>query len=274
VGTLYVVSAPAGDPNDLTRRALRILETVPLVIVDDQRSARALLDHHDIATGISPASGNGHLDALADGDVAYLLPGLSPVVSDAGYRLVRQALDAKCPVVPVPGPSFPITALVLSGLPADSFVYLGELPQDPVACRELLTVTSFEPGTILAQVSRALLPAALSDLHSTLGDRPMVLVAPSATGAQVIWRGRLGQDAAVSGPVAVSGVLVLVIGGAPVGAGRWDEGRLKSRIQDRLVEGMGAKEISRQLAGASGWPRREIYRLAVELAQRGATIGS
>ncbi len=271
MGTLYIVAAPAGDPNDLTRRAVRILETAPLVVADDQRNAQAVLDHHGIATGTSPASGNGHLDALEDGDVAYLLPGLSLTVCDAGYRLVRRALDGGYPVVPVPGASFPITALVLSGLPSDSFIYLGELPQAPVARAELLAAVSLEPRTVLALVPRALLPAALADLRSTLGDRPLVLVAPSATGAQVVWRGRLEQNAAASDPVVCSDILVLVIGGAPVGAGRWDEDRLHAGIQSLLVEGMGAKEISQQLAVASGWPRRKIYRLVVELAQGGTT---
>jgi 16S rRNA (cytidine1402-2'-O)-methyltransferase len=219
-------------------------------------------------------SGNDHLDALADGDVAYLFSGLSPAVSDAGYRLVRRALDAKYPVVPVPGSSLPITALVLSGLPADSFVYLGELPQDPAARGKLLAATSFEPRTILAQVPYALLPASLADLHCMWGDRPLVLVAPSATGAQVVWCGRLEQSAAASDLVAFPGVLVLVMGGAAVGAGRWDEGRLSSGVKGLLVEGLGAKEISQQLATVSGWPRREIYRLAVELAQRGAADAS
>ena len=271
MGTLYVVAAPAGDPGDLTRRALRILETVPLVVADDQGSAQELLDHHGVAAIASPVLGSGHLDTLADGDVAYLFPGLSLSVSDAGQRLVRRALDGGYPVVPVPGPSLPITALVLSGLPADSFVYLSELPRDPVARGELLTATSFEPCTILAQVPHVLLPAALADLHSTFGDRPLVLVATSATGAQVIWRGRLEQNAAASDLVTSPGILVLVIGGAPVGAGRWDEGRLKAGIEDLLADGLGAKQISQQLATVSDWPRREVYRLAVELAQGEAT---
>ena len=203
--------------------------------------------------------------------MAYLFSGLSPAVSEAGRRLVNAALGGECPVVPVPGPSLPITALVLSGLPADSFVYLGELPQEPIERRELLAATSLEPGTLLALVPHALLRVALADLHSALGDRAMVLVASSDTGAQVVWRGRLEKNAAVSDQVVLPGALVLVLGGAPAGVGRWDEGRLNSAIQSLLVEGLRAKEISRRLAGVSGWPRREIYRMTVELARRGTT---
>ena len=271
MGTLYIVAAPAGDPQDLTRRAKRILATAPLVVADDQGSAQALLDCHGIATTTSLISENGHLDALAEGDVAYLFSWLSPAVPGAGHWLIKAALDGGYPVAPVPGPSLLITALVLSGLPADSFVYLGELPQDPVERGELLVATGMEPSTLLALVPHALLRLVLTDLHNAFGDRPVVLVASSSTGARVLWRGRLGENAAVSDQVVLPGALVLVLGGAPVGLGRWDEGRLHAEIQDLLVEGLRAKEISQQLAGASGWPRREIYRLTVELAQQGKT---
>jgi 16S rRNA (cytidine1402-2'-O)-methyltransferase len=270
VGTLYVVAAPAGDPDDLTRRALRILEAVSLIVADDQGSAQALLEHHGIAGTKATALGNDHLEALTEGDVAYLYPGLSPVLPESGYRLVRRALDCKYPVVPVPGPSLPITALVLSGLPADSFAYLGELSQGSVSRRELLATVSLEPRTILALVPRALLPTAISDLHSALGARPLVIVAVSPTaGARVVWRGGLGKNAAGLDQVVAAGAYVLVIGGAPAGIVRWDEEQLRSRIQNLQAAGLGAKAISQQLAGDSGWPRREIYGLAVELVQRG-----
>jgi 16S rRNA (cytidine1402-2'-O)-methyltransferase len=272
VGTLYVVAAPAGDPDDLTRRALRILEATPLIVADDQDGARVILDHHGIATTTALALGDGDLEALAEGDVAYLYPGLSPVLSEAGYWLVRGALDSGYSVVPVPGPSLPITSLVISGLPADGFVYLGELPQEPVARGELMATIGLEPSTILALVSRALLPAALADLHRALGDRPLVIVASSsAAGAQVVWRGRLGEQCAETDQVTAPGAYVLVIGGARAKIVRWEEERLRSRIQHLWGAGLGAKEISQQLAGDSGWPRREIYRLAVELSQGGKT---
>ena len=267
MGTLYVVPAPAGDPNDLTRRALRILEAVSLIVTDDQVSARALLRHCGIVTPLVHLPGDGHLDALAEGDVAYLHTGPSPALSESGDCLVHGALDRNCPVVPVPGPSLPITALVISGLPADSFVYLGELPQAPSERGKLLALVKTEPRTILVLVPSALLSVALADLHRALGDRPLALVASSTTGAQVVWRGRSGEASAGLDQVASPGVHVVVIGGTPAGTVLWDEERLRSGIQSLQAEGLGAKEISQQLAGDSGWSRREVYRLAVELAQ-------
>ena len=273
MGTLYVVTAPAGDPNDLTRRALRILKKASLIVAAEKGSARVLLDHHGITTPLVPAMGDDHLGTLAEGDVAFLCSGLSPVLPESGYRLIHGALDRGHRVVPAPGPSLPITALVISGLPADSFFYLGELPQEPAARSELLAAVSVEHRSVLALVPRALLPAALAGLHSTLGDRSLVLVVSSTLGAQVVWRGRAQEAAGGLAEATWPGTYVLIIGGAPAQTARWDEGRLRSEIQDLRVAGLGAKEISQQLAGDSGWSRREVYRLSVELAQRDRVKG-
>ena len=273
MGTLYVVTAPAGDPNDLTRRALRILEEAALIVADDDGSTRVLLDHYGLATplvlapGLVPAPGDDHLDSLAEGDVVFLCSALFPALSESGRRLVQGALDRGYPVVPAPGPSLPITALVISGLPADSFVYLGQLPQERTARSELLASVSAEQRTVLALASRALLPAVLAGLHSTLGDRPLVLVVASAMGAQVVWRGRSQEAAGGLAEAILPGTHVLVIGGAPAETVRWDEDRLRSEIHGLQAAGLGVKEISRQLAGDSGWSRREVYRISVESAQ-------
>lgn len=275
MGTLYVVGAPAGDPSDLTRRALGILETVGLIVADDENSARDLLEYHEIVTPLALAR-DAHPDALAEHDVALLCSGLSPAPSDPGYRLIREALDGASQVVPVPGPSLAITALVVSGLPADSFLYLGELPRELAARRQMLAVVRAEQRSVVAQSAPSLLPAALADLFNILGDRPLALVAASVRGTELVWRGRLESAGGKLGELALPGTCVLVIGGAPDVAVRWEEERLRSEIQSRLLAGLGVKEISQQLAEDSGWSRRDLYRLSVELSgldrsQRGKT---
>lgn len=279
MGTLYVVTAPAGDPNDLTRRALRILKKVSFIAADDEGKTRQLLDHHGITTplvlapGLVLASGDSHLDTLAEDDVAFLCSGLFPALSESGHWLIQGALDRGYPVVPAPGPSLPITALVISGLPADSFVFLGELPGEPSARSELLAAVSAEHRTLLALAPRAFLPAALAGLHRTLGDRPLVLVVSSTMGAQVVWRGGSGEAAEGLDEATLPGTYVLIIGGAPDKTVVWDEDRLRSEIQSLQAAGLGAKEISQQLAANSGWSRREVYRLSVESAQEGRAQG-
>lgn len=267
MGTLYVLGTPAGDPADLTRRALRILETVDLIVAGDEDSARALAAHHGLAAPVVLAR-EGIPDALAEGDVALLYSGLSPAPSDPGFQLIRGALDRQDPVVPIPGPSLAITALVISGLPADSFVYLGALPREQAARRALLATIRTERRTVVALSPPALLPSTLDDLFQMLGDRALAVVASSVQGAGLVWRGRLELAMAELDKDAAPGTCALVLGGAPDEAARWQEDRLRSEIQGRLVAGLGVKEISQQLAENSGWSRREIYRLSLELARR------
>ena len=267
MGTLYVLGTPAGDPADLTRRALRILETVDLIVAGDEDSARALAAHHALAAPVILAQ-DGTPDALAEGDVALLYSGLSPAPSYPGFQLIRGALDRQHPVVPIPGPSLAITALVISGLPADSFVYLGALPREQAARRELLAAIRTERRTVVALSPPARRAAALAELFQMLGDRALAVVASSVQGAELVWRGRLELAIAELGRDAAPDTCALVVGGAPDGAARWQEDRLRSEIQSRLVAGLGVKEISQQLAENSGWSRREIYRLSVELAGR------
>jgi len=277
VGTLYVVGAPAGDPRGLSRRALRTLRESTLVVAEDEGDARQLLDHYGLGTPVAPAA-EPYLDALAEGDVSLLCPGQYPAPLGPGYQLVRLALDRGHPVAPIPGASLPVTALVISGLPADSFVYMGELPRDPTRRRELLLAVRAERCSILALSPRDLLPAALADLHSTLGDRPLVLASSSAWGVELVWRGRSAEASEAPFEPALPGPYVLVIGGAPDEAVRWDEERLRAEIRKRQAAGLKVKQISQELAKSSGWSSREIYRQCVELArldgiQEGETDG-
>jgi 16S rRNA (cytidine1402-2'-O)-methyltransferase len=268
VGTLYVVGAPAGDPGDLTRRALEILGTVGLIVAGDGGSTRDLLEYHGIATPLTLAR-DAHPDLLAESDVALLCSGLSPAPSYPGFQLIRGALENNRPVVPIPGPALAITALVLSGLPADSFLYLGELPQERPARRRLLAQVRTGQRSLVARSRPSLLPAALADLSNLLGDRPLALVASSARGTDLVWRGRLEAAGDELGELELPAACALVIGGAPDVAARWEEDRLRSEIWTRLLAGLGVKEISQQLAEDSGWSRRDVYRLSVELSSQG-----
>ena len=291
VNNLYVVGAPAGEPHDLTRRALRILREVTLVVADDEggrqfmSQAEPLMAHHGITTPLATAEGEAPLAALEKGDVAYLCPGWLLGLPNAGSRLVRAAIERGYPVVPVPGPALPITALVISGLPADSFVYLGNLPRHGPARHDLLASVAGERRSLVVVEQPDRLIPVLTDLQAALGDRPAVIVAasgelesasgiesPLERGDGVIWRGSLGQV-----PEGYANMqdhpypVVLVLGGArdqgirsSSTPDRWDKDRLRAEIGACLEQGLGAREIGRLLAGESGWPRREIYRLAVE----------
>ncbi len=265
MGTLYVVGAPAGDPDDITRRALRILGEVALVIADDVGYARQLLTRHGIATPLSASADLDPVwDLLAASDVALLASGRSPAPSGPGCLLVRTAIERGFSVVPVPGPALPVTALVLSGLPTDNFVHLGELPLQPSARHDLLALVTSERRTLVAQASSDRLPPILAELRDIMGDRPLTIVVLHEQGIERIWQGTVDQGPGQPWDLPGKSPCVLVIGGERAPAACWDDERIRAEIQARLDQGLGAKEISQQLAVESGWPRREIYRLAVE----------
>ncbi len=299
MNSLYIVGVPAGDPDDLTRRALRILREAHLVVADDMNAADRLMAHHEITTPLAAARGDAPTVALATGDVAYLCPGGSLGLPRSGYELVRAAIEGDYPVVPIPGPALPVTALVLSGLPADSFVYLGGLPQQRATRLDLLASLTGERRTLVVAEQPERLQTVLADLQAILGDRPLVLMTASEEGTApewspgvtrdasgVLWRGTLGEvpledlglrlePSVLPEPGRASGVsqarscagVVLVIGGAREQMTYWDETRLRAEIGASLAQGLGVRETSRHLAGESGWPRREVYRLAVDMAR-------
>jgi 16S rRNA (cytidine1402-2'-O)-methyltransferase len=269
VGTLYVVGAPAGGPDNLTLRAKRILGEAALV-ASDHPGAQELLAHHGIAVSLveraklaQPATLSHILDFLKNADVALLCTDVSAGTVSPGQAVIHAALERNHPVVPIPGPALPLTALVISGLPADSFVYLGQLPRQRGARGALLASIATEHRTLVAQVSPEGWPGILSELYDHLGDRPLA-VTSSGQHVGSTWRGTIAGALECLPEQPSEALLVLVIGGASEKAEPWEEEHLRAELHARLHQGLGAKETSRQLAAESGWPRRQIYRLAVE----------
>jgi 16S rRNA (cytidine1402-2'-O)-methyltransferase len=271
--TLYVVSAPAtmpgaaGAPSDLTRRALQVLHQVSLIVADDDGPLQWLLEQSDlaassIADGVEPA-----LKALQHDDVALLSTGWMLGLSEPGGQLVRVAIQRGGAVVPIPGPVFPLSALVLSGLPAHSFVWIGEYSQESVDQQSLLARFAHDTRTILAVSSASDLVKAGPELALTLGNRPLVVVTPSDDGADVIWRGMLDQLSGSAALEPVSRRCAWVIGGSQEKPQRWEEDRLRARVETLCSRGQGAREISQQLTKESGWPRREIYKMVVDASE-------
>jgi 16S rRNA (cytidine1402-2'-O)-methyltransferase len=264
MSTLYIVGVPAGDPDDLTLRARRTLEAAARIIAGDADAAPELLAHHGIGTPLADIDDISDLmEVLASGDVAMLCDGRAFGLAGDAARLVGDVAHRGVPVTPVPGAVLPVTALVLSGLPAASFVYLGALPESPED-EGLLSAMAREPRTLLVKAAREALSGILDRLHELLGDRPMAVVAAHQTADLRVWRGFLGEAVAEVEYLPTGSVCILVIGGAREQAERWDEDRLRAQVQVYLRQGWGVKEISQQLAAESGWTRRDVYALAVE----------
>ncbi len=266
MGTLYVVGGPTTEPDDLTIRARRILSSVALVVAGEVTAARLFLVACGIPTPVAPAADRQLvLSALAGSEVALLLSGRSPVPGAKEQDLVEAALAGGFAVVPVPGPVAALTALVVSGLPADSFVYLGSLPPEPRLRRSLLESMAGEAKTLVLLAEPGELPDLLAALGSAWGDRALALWPASVGAAAEAWRGRLGEAPQAGGLLDASRDWVLVVGGAAEGRDEpWDEDRLRDEIRACRERGLGVGQISRQLAGPSGWARREVYRLALQ----------
>jgi 16S rRNA (cytidine1402-2'-O)-methyltransferase len=270
VGTLYLVGTPIGNLEDVTLRALRVLKEVALIAAEDTRRADILARRYEIESPItSYFEGNKLakletvLRALDAGDVALISEAGMPGLSDPGYELVRAAIGRGYPVVPVPGPSAPVTALVVSGLPSDSFLYLGFLPRRRPERRRLLAEVAQEQRTLVAFEVRHRLRRSLADVEAVLGDRPLAVCRELTKLHEEVWRGTVRQARDHFDEVEPRGEFTLVIGGAPQGHVRWDEDRVRAAFDELLAQGLSRPAAARRIAGASGWSRAEVYALGL-----------
>jgi 16S rRNA (cytidine1402-2'-O)-methyltransferase len=272
MGTLYLVATPIGNLEDMSPRAMRILREASLIAAEDTRHTRQLLTHFDIHTPLTSYYEHNKLTkleailaALSQGDVALVSDAGTPAINDPGYELVKAALDAGHPVSPVPGPSAPIAALAASGLPTDSFLYLGYLPRKSSERREFVGRVSNLPYTLIFFETPHRLLDALDDLLAILGDRPMAAARELTKVYEQFVRGRISQVKAHFTEHEPRGEFVLVVGGQlSVGSEQWSQEKLVSAIQKELKSGKKAKEIAAQLSELSGWNKKEIYALVIQ----------
>lgn len=188
MGTLYVVATPIGNLEDVTLRALRVLREVAVVAAEDTRVTRTLFRAHAIHTPLvsfhefTSASRRGRLlDRLDSGDVAVVTDAGVPGISDPGFPLVRDALEAGHAVVPVPGPSAVLAALVASGLPMHAFCFHGFLPRTTTQRRAFFRAHAADAETLVVFESPHRLERALADLVAELGETRPLAVARELT---------------------------------------------------------------------------------------------
>jgi 16S rRNA (cytidine1402-2'-O)-methyltransferase len=270
MGKLYVVGTPIGNLEDISLRALRVLREVSLIAAEDTRRARVLIEHYEIDTPTtSYFEGNKLtkldtvLAALAEGDVALISEAGMPGLSDPGYELVRTAIDRGYSIVPIPGPTAPVTALVVSGLPTDSFLFLGYLPRRRSRRRRLLESLTREQHTLIAFEAPHRLRESLADILAILGDRPLALCREMTKLHEEIWRGTVSQALAARDEQDPRGEFTIVIGGATEEQQRWDAEQVRAALEDLLAQGIRRPDAARQVAELSGWDRGAVYKLAL-----------
>ena len=274
MGTLYLVATPIGNLEDMSLRAIRILREAVLIAAEDTRHTRVLLKHFEIGTKLTSYFEHNKLQKidyilskLADGDVAVVSDAGTPAINDPGYELVKAALASGFDVRPVPGPSAPIVALTVSGLPTDSFLYLGYLPHKAGERRARLQEVVNKPYTLIFLELPYRIVDALEDILSELGDRQICVAREMTKMFEEFWRGNVSGALAYFKSQPARGEFTLVVGGAEKSLGVWTESQTVAAIKSGLEAGESASRLSKRLVEESGWNKREIYQLIQEIKE-------
>lgn len=267
-GTLYLISTPIGNLEDITLRALRVLREVPRIACEDTRWTRKLLSHYDIRTPTFSLHAHneraripGLIRSLKGGEnLAMVSDGGTPAISDPGLGLIRKALDTGVPVMPIPGASAPLAALVASGLPTDAFSFFGFLPHRKGERRKVLASVRDRKETLIFFDSPRRVRDSLADLAEILGDRFTVLCREITKIHEEFQRGPVSTLLSQFQPP-LKGEVTLVVAGAPPPSPRPASPLTLRREIASLVEtaGMAPKDAIREVARRRLLSRREVY---------------
>jgi len=269
--TLYVVATPIGNLEDITLRALRVLREVSLIAAEDTRTTRKLLSHYGIKARLTSYHEHNKkakiphiLDALRHADVALVSEAGMPGVSDPGYDLVAAAAEAGVTVVAVPGPSAVVTALAVSGLPTRQFTYVGFLPRRRGERRRLLSTLATRPQTIVSLESPHRLLTTLADLLAVLDDRRIAVCRELTKLHEEVFRGRISE--AIAHFQEPRGEFTLVLEGAPQPAEAVTPPEaVLAALRQLRQQGIAPGQAVTQVAQQFGLPRRQVYRLWLQL---------
>jgi len=268
-GTLYVVSTPIGNLEDITLRALKILKKVDLIAAENTRHTRELCSHYGIKRRLvsyhqhnSKSRGPELIEKLKKGlDIALVSNAGTPVVSDPGALLINSALEEGIRVSPIPGPSAAIAAMSVSGLSADRFLFLGFLSSKANKRRKEIKDLLYEPATMVFYETPHRIKAMLKDLNDILGDRYVVILREMTKVYEEIIRGPLGliledfEDHMLKGEFTV-----IVASRQKSGNEGLPTHKTRDMIKGLLQNNMGVKEVAEHLSQRFGLNYRAVYR--------------
>ncbi len=270
-GTLFLVGTPIGNLEDITLRALRVLQEADLIACEDTRQTQKLLNHFAIEKRTTSYHEHNEIEKSAE-LVQRMKEGLRialvsdagmPGISDPGYRLVERSIRHGIPVVPVPGPSAAVAALTVSGLPTHGFQFVGFLPAKPHARRKILEQCKGSPVTTVAFESPRRLLGALRDVHTVLGDRPVAVAREMTKIHEEFLRGRCSEviEALAKRP-AIPGEITLILGPASEPSDKTiQDVPVKERVQHLMAEEeLSRMEALKTVARERGISKSEAYR--------------
>lgn len=272
---LYLVATPIGNLGDISIRALDTLAAVDVVLCEDTRVSKKLLDYYGIEARLEAY--HDHSDMARRIDIvqrigegvkfALISDAGMPMISDPGHKLVCDVREAGLYVTSISGANAPLTALQLSGMPSDAFSFIGFLPSKQGARRSHLLAWDKTPGSLIAFESAGRLKAALTDIETVLPGRRVSVVREISKKFEEV-RSALPSDlvAYYEGEGAPKGEIVLVI--EPPVAQELSEDDVKAMLREVLQEA-GTKEAAAQVAEKTGWPKKQLYDLALKVAKDG-----
>lgn len=265
-GTLYIVSTPIGNLEDITLRALRILKEVDIIAAEDTRHTKKLLSYYEISKPLMSYWGekekvksNEVLEKLYDGQsVALVSDAGTPGISDPGSVLIKKAIEAGIRVISVPGPSALIAALSISGLSTHEFTFVGFLPARKSQRQKVLRDLSLETKTIVFYEAPHRILETVSDMEKLFGDRKAAVVKEISKLYEEVFRGSISELFNKLRESTIAGEYVIVI------EGKQEEKRhatdeILLEVKSLMKKGLGRKEAVKKIAEAYGLSKREIY---------------
>jgi 16S rRNA (cytidine1402-2'-O)-methyltransferase len=271
---LHIVATPIGNLGDVTLRALAALAGADLIACEDTRVTRKLLDRYAIETPLTPYHDHNAAKArpmllrrLAEGAaIALVSDAGTPLVSDPGFKLVREAREAGHDVTTAPGASALLAALTIAGLPTDQFLFAGFLPPRQAARRARIAELARIPATIVLFETGPRVAATLADLAAGLGQREAALCRELTKLHEEVRRGDLAALAQSCEAGEVRGEIVLVI--APPSAAEQPSAEEAEILLRAALSRTSLKDAVAEVADATGLPRRELYQRALSLAKQ------
>ena len=271
-GILYIVPTPIGNLEDITLRALRILKEVEWIAAEDTRHTQHLLAHFGIKTALTSYHDHNERDKarllverlMSGASVALVSDAGTPAISDPGYRIVVDAIQAGIEVVPLPGASALTTALSASGLPTDRFLFEGFLPAKAQERKAKLQTLRGEVATLVFYEAPHRLLDSLAEMLKIFGDRKIAVARELTKVHEEFLRGKLSEVVSALADRDIKGEIVIMVHGTSGEAQVSDE-ELHGTIRQLAGNGMGVKEIAELLGERYGLAKKEVYKLALDL---------
>ena len=270
---LYLVATPIGNLGDITLRALETLAGVDIIACEDTRITRRLLERFSITATLKQYHEHNAeqarpkiLEALARGSsIALVSDAGTPLISDPGFKLVREVSAAGFPVIALPGPSSVLTALSVAALPTDRFFFEGFLPSKQNARRTRIAELARIDATLVMFESGARVQDSLQDLAGIMGERDAAICREMTKLHEEVRRATLTELAAISDTLETRGEFVLVVGPPAADAGM-NDAALDDLLRTALTHST-VKDAVAQAVDASGRAKREVYARALELSK-------